>query len=200
MPAQIRVAQMRQKIDFPNPMVINPCSNSVVDWQSDLSPFIVGPCDLYARMKSVNFENAWQFAKVYKRHVKPNGDIDFGAYFAWAKEGWYNPKAIRYPMGRGAKPEFSYWDGNRYGYIEARKKIYGPLYIKAIIDRPGFQRLREIYETWDGTLVLRDFDGYDHVAKGMSLTQVVNNPLRKMGHAFVIAMLLLGDSALEEFK
>lgn len=70
-------------------------------------------------------ENAWQYAKVYKQHTHngaPTSD-----YWDWARAGWSNPSAVRFPMGRGAKPEYSLWDGQRLGYIEARKKIYAPL-------------------------------------------------------------------------
>jgi hypothetical protein len=35
-------------------------------------------------------------------------------------------------MGRGAKPEYSLWDGERLDYIEARKRIYAPLYARAV--------------------------------------------------------------------
>jgi len=38
----------------------------------------------------------------------------------------------------------------------------------------------------DGILAIRDFDGYDHDLLHMSLTEVLNFPNRKMGHAFVI--------------
>ncbi len=36
-------------------------------------------------------------------------------------------------------------------------------------------------------------DGYDYHKLGMSLEDVLNNPKRKMGHAFVIAMILAND-------
>lgn len=43
----------------------------------------------------------------------------------------------------------------------------------------------------------RTADGYDHDNLGMSLTEVLNNPQRKMGHAFVLKMLLTKDAALK---
>jgi hypothetical protein len=39
---------------------------------------------------------------------------------------------------------------------------------------------------------LWDFDGYNHKALNLTYTQVINDSNRKMGHAFVIAMLLDG--------
>ena len=63
-----------------------------------------------------------------------------------------------------------------------------------------FKHLKELYENNapDFTLILRDFDGYDYVKQNMNLTQVLNNPTRKMGHAFVLAMLLTQDAALKQ--
>jgi hypothetical protein len=42
------------------------------------------------------------------------------------------------------------------------------------------------------TLYLWDFDGYNHKDCGLSFDQVINDPNHKMGHAFVIAMMLEG--------
>lgn len=41
---------------------------------------------------------------------------------------------------------------------------------------------------------------YSHTALGMSLTDVLNNSQRKMGHAFVLMMLLEQDVALTQIK
>ena len=59
----------------------------------------------------------------------------------------------------------------------------------------SFRRLKEIYNLGE-TLVLRDYDAYDHIALGVSLKDVINNPNRKCGHAFVLAVILTG--VLEE--
>lgn len=207
MPAQIRILGMRNStakslLDLPmevkeSATVINPCSNSPTDWQSDLSPFKLGPVNLFGDLISQNMENGWQYTKVYKQFIDDKGHPK-DEYFKWAASGWNNPRAVRYPMGRGAKPEYSYWDGQYLGYIEARKKIYGPLYSKAVVKTAGFTKLKELYEK-SSLLVIRDFDGYDHVRFNMSLTDVLNSPVRKMGHAFVLAMLLLNDPALQLF-
>lgn len=101
-------------------------------------------------------------------------------------------EGFRYPMGRGARPLYSWWDGKKLGYIEARKRIYVPLYAEAVVRTSGWKRLSALYDT-EPLLVLRDFDGYDHAPLGMSLQNVLRDPTRKMGHAFVLAMLLSGD-------
>lgn len=167
--------------------VINTTSRSTT-WSRSLSPFFLGPIDLYSGYKSINMENAWQFAKVYEYHLEDDGSIG-ERYFNWAQDGWNDKRAHRYPMGRDAKPVYSYWDGKTLGYVEARKKIYIPLYAKAIQQTSAFEKLKKMHE--DGRdLYLWDFDGYDHKALNLTFDQVIHDPNRKMGHAFVIAMLL----------
>ena len=85
-----------------------------------LSPFTLGPCPLYGGRSSLNMENAWQFAKVYKQHATPSGEPT-AAYWEWAEKGWADRWAHRYPMGKGAVPLYSLWDGERLSYVEARR-------------------------------------------------------------------------------
>ncbi len=155
-----------------------------------LSPFVLGPVATYDGLVSRNMENAWQFSKVYKGQLI-GGEIP-PAWFKWRDMGWADRKAHRYPMGRGAVPQFSWWDGERLGYVEARKRIYAPVYAKAVEDTVAFDMLNNLYQRGDD-LVLLDYDAYDHHALGMHLTEVIDDPKRKMGHAFVLAMMLEGS-------
>lgn len=172
------------------PDVIDTTSRST-NWSQGLSPFYLGPIPLYEGAvvpEARRMENAWQYAKVYTEHVSPTLEPN-AAYYEWARAGWESERAHRYPMGRGAAPEFSWWAGKRLDYIQARKRIYIPLYAKAVVKTEAFQKLLELYLE-RGDVTLWDFDGYDHRAQGMSLLDVVNNPRRPMGHAFVLAHLL----------
>lgn len=170
--------------------VINTTSRAsgVDSWSRGLSPFFLGPVELYGGARSHNVENAWQYAKVYKRHVGSDGNPTQD-YFEWAQEGWRTQRAVRYPMGKGTFPEYSWWDGQKLSYVEARKKIYVPLYTKAVVDTKAFEKLCELHEKLD-EIWLWDFDGYDHVKLAKSLKEVLNDPAKKMGHAFVLAMIL----------
>jgi hypothetical protein len=167
--------------------IINTTSRSKT-WSDGLSPFHCGPCELYGIYVAQNMENAWQYAKVYAEHVdaEQNPTED---YFTWAQWGWNKKKADRYPMGKGKKPLFSYWDGEKYSYIEARKKIYAPLYAKAVEKTAAFATLRELYDSGE-EIWLWDFDGYNHRTYNLSYEEVLNNEKKKMGHAFVLAMML----------
>lgn len=172
-----------------NSILVNTTSRSQ-DWGRGLSPFFLGPCELYSGYISKTVENAWQFAKVYPKYADINGD-PADTYWKWAAEGWADSWAHRYPAGKGAKPLYSYWDGRKLSYIEARKEIYIPLYSKAVRESEAFARLKECVEVYDN-VYLWDFDGYDYRRDGITLTQVMNNPRRSMGHAFVLAMMLEG--------
>lgn len=175
----------------PDELIINTTSRSSEAWSKGLSPFYLGPIPLYEGAvceQATNLENAWQFAKVYPVHLTADGNPS-EEYFAWAKTGWSDPRGHRYPMGKKKAPAYSWWAGERLGYIEARKRIYIPLYAKAVVKTPAFARLLDLYRR-TGDVTLWDFDGYDHRALGMTMKDVVNNDKRSMGHAFVIAYLL----------
>jgi len=183
----------------PNDVVVSTTSNSEGKWQL-LSPFILGPCQLYKGNRSLNMENAWQFSKVYKRHTNEWGDPTF-AYFDWARRGWGDHRAHRYPMGKGAIPEYSWWDGTKLDYINARKRIYAPLYARAVQRTVAFRELKRLYNECKREkkrLVLLDYDAYDHRELKMTLTDVLNFKDKKMGHAFVLMMLLKKDKALDQ--
>lgn len=175
---------------------INTCCNDSAFWQNDLSPFKLGPLKLYGEFEARTMENAWQYAKVYSEHVDSNGEPT-DKYWDFARKGWLNPRAVRYPMGKGARPLYSLWQNEKLGYVDARKRIYAPLYANLVIKTKGYAKLKNLFET-EEQIILRDFDGYDHDSKGMSLTSVLNHQGLKMGHAFVLKMLLTNDSALSQ--
>jgi len=163
-------------------------------WMKGLSPFVLGPVDLYDGYRSKNVENAWQYSKVYPKYADENGPTE--AYFEWANMGWSSTRAFRYPMGKGAKPLYSFWDGEKLGYVAARKKIYAPLYARCVEQTEAYKTLKELYEK-NGVICLWDYDAYLHRDLGMSYKDVVNCETRKMGHAFVLAMMLENERAWE---
>lgn len=185
----------------PRAGVINTTSHGT-SFERGLSPFFLGPVDCYPRPGTVgtitarNVENAWQFSKVYQEHLVPGTDEIDPAWFVWRDQGFADPRAHRYPMGKGRVPLFSLWAGDRLSYIEARKRIYIPLYTKAVRDTEAFAHLRGLYQK-TGTVTLFDFDGYLHRELGMDFEAVINDPTRKMGHAFVLAMMLEGYEGLD---
>lgn len=183
----IYICGYRDKIPE-NSIVINTTSKSN-NWSRYLSPFFLGPCKLYDGYTSKNVENAWQYSKVYPEFVD-NDNNPKKEYFEWAKNGWHKDFADRYPMGKGNVPLYSYWDGEKLGYINARKTIYIPIYKNAVIKKPAYNILKNLANNSDKDIYLLDFDGYNYIELGMSLDDVINNSNKKMGHAFVLALML----------
>lgn len=171
----------------PNSVTIDTTSGSG-DYK-ELSPFIL------SAPPAKNLENLWQFSKVYKNQVLPIDEYPDAAWYKWRDRGYALDRAVRYPMGKGAIPLYSLWDDEKLGYIEARKKIYAPEYAKNVFTTYSFKMLVEQYNECNllnKELILLDYDAYDHIKLGMSLIDVINEPSRKMGHAFVLIMMLTG--------
>ncbi len=184
----VRVQGMRDpRPSLPLTVYVNTTSRSLEPWSIHLSPFFVGPVIVNGN-EAKNVENAWQYSKVYHDQVDGKGNPTED-YHTWAESGFKNTKAVRYPRGKNASPLYSLYKGQKLGYIDARKKIYCPLYAKAVVKTQAFKKLAELYNS-GVQIVLIDFDGYDHIKKKMTLKEVVNYKARKMGHAFVLAGLL----------
>lgn len=206
----VRVVSKRRslesQLDFQGKYVAVDCTSHNQDkvYSKGLSPFYLGPAECYDGLEAMNMENAWQYAKVYKQHVDSSGNPT-AEYFKWRDNGWRKKRADRYPMGKGAIPEYSLWkvDGEwkKLGYVEARKQIYVPIYAKLVVKTDAFKRLKKFYD--DGKdIALVDFDGYNNfrARPKMMWLDVLNCDKRKMGHAFVIAMLLEGIVKVKDGK
>lgn len=181
----IKIIGPRDKRD---PTAINTTSHSPNDWASGLSPFRLGPCQLYGQKTARIFENAWQFSKLYPEHADQTGEPTT-AYWNWAQDGWHSTRAHRYPLGKGRKPLCSLWDGQRLDYITARKQIYLPLYQRAVGNTRAYEILERTYRQ-QGSITLFDFDGYDHTRLNMNLRNVLECPDRICGHAFILSMMV----------
>jgi hypothetical protein len=170
------------------PLIFNTTSRSK-DWGKAFSPFILGPVLLYPPFYALNVENGWQYAQCYSKHLDAGTKLPTQDYWRWAQAGWASPKARRYPMGKGMPPLFAWWNGLKLDYIQSRKQIFAPLYAQAVVTTAEFAHAKRLYA--DGNhLVLWDFDGYRHRDFGMNYRDVLNDPGRTMGHAFILAMLL----------
>lgn len=172
-----------------NAVVVNTTSRSS-NWSRGLSPFYLGPVELYNGFESVNVENAWQFSKVYEYYTDPDGNPS-ALYFKWAEDGWKDSRAHRYPMGKGILPLYSWWGGEKLSYVDARKKIYIPLYSKAVKNSSAFEALKTLHVI-NNDIYLQDFDAHNLVPGDIDYMTLVENPNIKVGHAYVLAMMLEG--------
>ena len=201
--ARIRVIPVvrENRQDYENGVFIN-CTSSGEGAEQDLSPFNLGPCRLYANHTAQIMENGWQFSKVYPQQVDGTGQPT-PEYFEWAEKGWATQRANRHPMGKemNRKEAFHWWNGEPLAKVQARKRIYVPLYVEQVIKMDMFSVLKNTWEEQvepdaDATLYLMDFGTRPYGNR--SLTDVLNNPKYSMGHGFVLAMLLTNDAALRE--
>jgi len=183
------VEAYKNRFKLPEDSIVIDTTSRSGSWTRGFSPFILQAGHLYGNYYAKSVENAYQASKCYSQFVDDeNNPTD--EYFKWAQKIWSSSYVYRYPMGRGAKPLFSYWDGQKLDYVEARKKIYIPLYSRAVLKSDAFKKLLNIYRETEKDIYLVDFDGYNHKEKGMTLSDVANNTKKSMGHAFVIYDLL----------
>lgn len=88
------------------------------------------------------------------------------------------------------KPLYSYWGGEKLGYIEARKRIYVPAYATCLLNNPkAFNDIQNHYDAGYKFIIV-DYDGYNFKKQGLSYLELLNNPSRVMGHGHIIAMML----------
>ena len=174
-----------------------------------LSPFYLGPVECYDGLVSQTFERAWQCAKVYPWTRGADGNPNAN-YFAWRDEMWAmkgfeDKMSIRFPVGREnvRKCCYVWWkvDGEfrKLGYIDGRKYIYLPLYAKTVVKKEAYRRLVELHGSGKN-LMLIDFDGYNihHPKYNFTYNDAIHCPLLKMGHGFILAMLLEGLIHVDE--
>lgn len=153
----------------------------------DFSPFYLGPVQSPEGLQSKLVENLWAFSKVYSDMVDCNNNPTLD-YFKWRAQGFMDTKAHRH--AHEGKPLYSYWGGNKLGYIEARKQIYLPAYVTCLLRNPeAFGYVKQAYT--DGyKFIIVDYDGYNFKKQGLSYLELLNNPSRVMGHGHIIAMML----------
>lgn len=157
-----------------------------------LSPFQLGPVPVPGVGFARRMENAYQFSKVYPAHLRGEEILD--TYHAWRAAGFASDRAIRAPMGRGARPAFTLLGEERLPYVAARTRAYFPWYRDAARHVPAFGQLQDLHVRAmraGEPLTLVDFDGYDHHAvHGGHLGQVLRDESRIVGHGFVLAAML----------
>ena len=185
--------------NIPGDAIVIDTTSRSKNWSKGLSPFVLEGGNLYEAYYATNVENAWQASKVYKEFVGADGNPT-KEYFLWANRIWRDPKAHRYPMGKGSIPEYSWWNGEKLDYVEARKRIYIPIYTRAVLKSCAFDHLLTMYKKEDKDIYLLDFDGYNHVKQEKSLKKVIDDPKEKMGHAFVVYGLLTKLVGKKEFN
>lgn len=182
------------KHDIPENSIVIDVTSYSDSFGRMLSPFNVGPIDLYDGHKAYNIENGYQFTKIYAQYADENGEPT-GAYWKWARAGWENKKPIKYPLGAWNECLHHWWKGRKLNRLEAQNEIFLPLYKEAVVKTKEFVELKELYEQTkkDGKdLVILDFEGFDYRFLEMSLEDVFNHQDWPIGQGFVLLGLLEG--------
>lgn len=183
---------------------------------SELSPFFIGPVVSSDGLVALTFEDLWQYGKVYPRIYDENKKIVPGIdefqnpteeFYKWRKR-FYEMKKVkgdRHPALPSAirHKDCKYMvyfdkDGNleKLDYVTSRKKIYIPEYAKLIVNTDSFKEIKRLYQSGK-KIALCDFDAWNYYGKYLdqdtTIVDIVNNPQFKVGHGYVIKMLLQGD-------
>ena len=200
----------------------------------DLSPFYIGPVLSSDGVKANVFEIFWQFGKVYACHNdngKPNKE-----YFEWRNKYYSEEKCSKDLMRHACKSlgyehkdtlYFAYFnkDTNEWealNYVEARKKVYFPEYIKLIYNTESLRYLKSLVDAGK-KIALVDFDALniyssnarikayesyvnkcktekrpakialDEFMKLDNMKSLISCPFLGVGHGVAIKALLEGD-------
>lgn len=175
----------------------NVCSSSTSKTKQ-LSPFILGNFQVIDENKNDRlyvrcFENLWQDSKVYAEDIDIHGNI-MESWFETRRNGCLDFKAKRKGHRKITKtssklPIFSYWNGYKLNYLEARAVIYCPIYEKLVTLTSVFQEFKRAYEN-GAKLHIIGYDGYDYVKNGQTLRDCFYDTSKPFGHELVLACLL----------
>lgn len=205
---QFRVRGVARGVQYPTEdgyIVIPAWSRGARPWK-DLTPF-------HLTLESAScFENFWQAKKVYAKLEKKNFwhstespiGPDGNPTEVWQK--WHDtvcayPEPLRRPNGKNI-PLYVWHEGEKLGVVDARKKIYIPVYQELIRKHPTYHRLLEI---GSNRLIILEPDGPDpeEFPQGKPVTYVEllemqhkverNGKYFPYGHGYVILLTLFED-------
>ena len=176
-------------------------------------------------------ENVWQFSKIYEkvpysRRCKSRYDFTViwehpaethmingfptPEYWNWRNKGMNAQEAIRYPVGFNHRKEClaCLWETEPgkweyLNYLEARKKIYWPIYRDSVKKHQEFYKLKQMLQEGKNLLII-EVDGpknnsditncinNDTVLINKDILKIVLNDLKyPFGHGYCLAACLL---------
>jgi hypothetical protein len=176
------------------------CTTTSTSWTRAFSPDVLGPVYLFGDEYACNLGNAWRYLKTYKSFYKVTSEelIDESGetvaedsfflkeeeYLRWAREGWRNENFSN--PSQNDEVLGWYWNGEVVSdKIDARIKIFIPLYARLVHRLPEYYRLVEMYN--EGSIYLRDHKGSPYTTLDSLIT---DSP--KFGCAQVLALMLNG--------
>jgi len=170
----------------------------------EMSPMYLGPVG-----DCLLFENYWQYGKKFKElgHA-----VSRDKWLKFRERGCKRKKGDRHPSGTKSKEvlyqyekngkTFNKWryyvayiaeyGGIEMGYIEARKRVYVPVYSELVSETNAFKGLKKLVDSGQSVMIL-DYDGPKKTTEVTEkvLRTALNDPSRPFGHGYVIASLLI---------
>jgi hypothetical protein len=182
---------------------IQVCSN--VKRGKEVSPMCLGPItehlevDKHGKLlpPAVLFENFWQGIKCFTFELDEKTSTILPIYFDRREKNFSDTKPHRrvYPkkvlIEKKAKVEFSYFNGKRYGWVEARKLIYCPMYAEMVTKTRYFKELKYRLEQGENLLII-GYDGFSFDPERDDAKAHLEDTSKSVGHEFVICCLLAG--------
>jgi len=131
-------------------------------------------------------ENLWQFSKVFPSEVDAKTGDPLPKFFERRKVMFAASKGKRHKM-KGQKPAYSYWQGHRWSYLEARRELYLPVYVEYVQKTDGWRQLLTLHKRGVNLLIL----GYDGRAY-TDLDAEFANGAASFGHELILCAMLQG--------
>lgn len=174
--------------------------------------------------KSTQYFSNWDHRIIWQwpaeTHVDKNGNVN-RKYLKWRKAGMSNPDAVRYPCGFKHRRDAIYSlrekkngkiSKTKLNYIQARKRIYLPVYCRLARRCPLYEELVEMLNNGKKLLIV-DVDGpheesleyymekynvsEDFIEKDCidvtleNMKILLNDPMHSFGHGYCLGLALL---------
>jgi len=147
-------------------------------------------------------ENLWQASKVEPKWVEGRKQPPE----EWWKRRdriWTDPKAHRHVIPKnervaaGFRPQ-CFWNGKYIDWVDARKEVYIPLYVKYVQKTEAWKRLMQLFNEGANIQIL-GYDGRSEVRGGdaFSLFDEFNDTSQPFGHEMVLMCMLRGQKVWE---
>ena len=176
--------------------------------------------------KSTQYYSRWDRRVIWDHPAETHAIIKDGLvnvtpeYQRWREKGLKNPYPVRYPVGYHHRHKclgHLILDGNTWrliDYIEARKRIYLPIYVNLVRQQVAFQQLQQRLADGENLLII-EVDGphqeslpyyqekygvkKDFIKQNTILVTtenmniMLNDPKHPFGHGYCLAMALLNQ-------
>lgn len=157
----------------------------------NLGPVYVQPWD--EPIKAAKVENAWRFSGQYEGQSDEEHKL-------WSLNGFWDAKGQRYPGRRMDKPKCFRYKGEALSEVEARFKIFAPLYTEAVVKTDAYKALKKLVETGGrrDVLYLAGYGSYHYQERHIRMADTIYDAGRDWSHVFILACLLSGEKPWEE--